>query len=89
MKHRKNKTKRQHSIIKGLDKLLDKVAAIDGVKAIIPGKISTAKTVKELHLTVQYKTSGGIKVIAKGSGVQEVFIVCEDADLLEQEIEKM
>ena len=43
MKHRKNKIKRQHGIIKGLKKFLEhNVSSLDSVEGIIPGKGAAA-----------------------------------------------
>lgn len=89
MKYRSSKIKQEHSIIKGLKKLLQKLAKMEEVRSIIPGKISKAKTVKELHLTIQYEIEGGIKCIAKGQGVQEVFIICSNIEKVISTIEKL
>jgi hypothetical protein len=86
MRHRKSKIKKQHSLIKGLEKLLLKIAALNEVKSIIPAVISPSKNTQELHLTVQYEVEGGIKCKAYGEGVQEVFIVCDNVDKVKEKI---
>lgn len=75
MKHRRSKIKVEHGMIKGLKKLLTKLSARGDIRSIIPGRIKTSKTVKQLHLTVQYAVSGGIKCLARGDGIQEVFFI--------------
>lgn len=67
-------------MIKGLDKLLLKVSKIEGVKSITPGRISSSKNADELYLTIQYEIEGGVRCLAKGEGIQEVFIICSDID---------
>jgi len=89
MKYRSSKIKQEHSIIKGLKKLLQKLAKMEEVRSIIPGKISKGKTVKELHLTVQYEVEGGIKCLARGQGIQEVFILCSDIEIVKEKIKTL
>jgi hypothetical protein len=90
MKHRKNKIKRQHGIIKGLRRYLeDHVASLDFVKGVIPGEITVGKTKGE-NLVVRYKysTISGAKLLARsGNSVQEVFVITSDADKLKEVIE--
>jgi hypothetical protein len=90
MKHRKNKIKRQHGIIKGLKRYLeDNVASLDFVDGIIPGEIKVGKTKGE-NLVVRYKylTVSGAKLIARsGNSVQEVFVITSDAEKLRLVIE--
>ena len=91
MKHRKNKIKRQHGIIKGLKRFLeDHVASLDSVEGIIPGEIKVGKTKGE-NLVVRYKysTVSGAKLMARsGNSVQEVFVITTDADELKKAIEE-
>ncbi len=90
MKHRKNKIKRQHGIIKGLKRFLeDHVASLDSVEGIIPGQINVGKTKGE-NLVVRYKysTVSGAKLIARsGTSIQEVFVVTNDTEKLKEVIE--
>ena len=90
MKHRKNKIKRQHGIIKGLRRYLeDHVSSLDFVEGIIPGEITVGKTKGE-NLVVRYKysTISGAKLLARsGNSVQEVFVITSDADKLKEVIE--
>lgn len=75
MKHRHDKIKCMHGMIKGLKKLLIKLSHLEYVEGIIPGRISPSKTVKELHLTIQYPTKQGLRCLAKGEAIQEVFFI--------------
>jgi len=91
MKHRKNKIKRQHGIIKDLKKFLEQnVSSLDSVEGIIPGRIKVGKTPGEnLIVTYQYSTVSGAKLIARsGTSVQEVFVITNDADKLKEVIEE-
>lgn len=90
MKHRKNKIKRQHGIIKGLKSYLETfVSPEESVDSIIPGEIKVGKTTGE-NLVVRYKydTVSGAKLLARsGNSVQEVFVVTNDSEKLRKIIE--
>ncbi|TFG78286.1 MAG: hypothetical protein E4H21_00365 [Thermodesulfobacteriales bacterium] len=91
MKHRKNKIKRQHGIIKGLKKFLEhNVSSLDSVEGIIPGRIKVGKTPGEnLIVSYQYNTISGAKLIGRsGTSVQEVFVITSDPDRLKDVIEE-
>lgn len=76
MKYRGNsKIKYEHSMIKGLKLFLESIEGWEEIKSIIPGRINQSKSYTELHLTIQYKTNDGVKCLAKGEGIQEVFFV--------------
>lgn len=90
MKHRKNKIKRQHGIIKGLKRFLeDRLSTQDFVESIIPGEIKVArKTGENLEVRYRYNTVSGAKLIARsGTSVQEVFVVTSDPDKLKEIID--
>ena len=91
MKHRKNKVKRQHGIIKGLKKFLeDEISSHGFVKGVIPGEIKKGKSTGE-NLIVRYKysTVTGAKLIAtSGSSVQEVFVVTSSPEKIKKIIEQ-
>jgi Predicted metal-binding protein (DUF2103) len=89
MKFRKNKIKKEHSIIKNLEALLLIISKWDEVISIIPGRIKPANKQHKLHLTVSYMTKTGIKCIAKGDGVQEVFIVSSSPEETKTKIKEM
>lgn len=89
MKHRKNKIKRQHGIIKGLKKFLEhNVSSLDSVEGIIPGRIKVGKTPGEnLIVNYQYSTVSGAKLIGRsGTSVQEVFVITNDPEKLKDVI---
>ena len=92
MKHRKNKIKRQHGIIKGLKKFLEhNVSSLDSVEGIIPGRIKVGKTPGEnLVVSYQYSTVSGAKLIGRsGTSVQEVFVITKDPEKLKDVIEEL
>ncbi|MGH7851443.1 MAG: DUF2103 domain-containing protein [Thermodesulfobacteriota bacterium] len=90
MKHRKNKIKRQHSIIKGLGSFLETyISPLAFVESIIPGEINVGKKPGEnLKVRYKYSTVSGAKLIARsGTSVQEVFVVTSDPEGLKGVIE--
>lgn len=90
MKYRKNKIKREHSIIKGLRRFLeDNVSVLGHVKSIIPGEIKVGrKTGENLAVSYKYETGSGAKLIARsGTSVQEVFVTTSDPGALRDVIE--
>ena len=91
MRHRKNKIKRQHGIIKGLRKFLEKeVSSRDFVSGIIPGEIKVGNSTGEnLKIKYQYQTQSGAKLIAvSGNSIQEIFVITSDPDKLKKIIDK-
>lgn len=68
-------------MIKGLLSLLQAIEDWEEIQGIIPGRISPSKNA-ELQLTVQYQMVNGVKCLAKGEGVQEVFIISNEPLLL-------
>ena len=90
MKHRKNKIKRQHGMIKGLKKFLeDQISTKEYVEGIIPGEINVGSATGE-NLIVKYKysTVSGAKLIARsGSSIQEVFVITKSPENLKELIE--
>lgn len=91
MKHRKNKIKQEHSVIKGLKKFLEnEISPHKFIKGIIPGEIKVGKSSGE-NLVVRYKysTVSGAKLIAtSGSSVQEVFVVTSAPEKLKKIIDE-
>ncbi|HSI35931.1 MAG: DUF2103 domain-containing protein [Phycisphaerae bacterium] len=85
--------KRQHGRVGGLDELLNRIVKeCPHVSRIIPGRIKTRRGHTAPSFKVQYPTEAGLKCQYTGTGtVQEVFLICADADalrrwLIEQEI---
>lgn len=90
MKHRKNKIKRQHGIIKGLKKFLEKeVTSQNYVSGVIPGRIRVGSATGEtLKIKYQYSTGSGAKLIAvSGTSVQEIFVITSEPEKLKELIE--
>lgn len=81
-KYRNNKIKQEHTIIENILPLLEKIARLDIVKSIIPGRINRrGGSGIPPHLKLKYPTPSGIKILAKNSSsLQEVFLVTDDAD---------
>ena len=90
-KHFKKGVKREHRFLKGLEKPLEEMARISGVKKVIPGRIYASDS-RGFEIRVSRETKTGLKLIAKSDGsVQEVFLVVDKADRerVRGEIEKM
>ncbi|ASJ09718.1 hypothetical protein A3L11_01745 [Thermococcus siculi] len=79
-KHFKRGVKREHHFLKGLEKPLEDIARIPGVKKVIPGRIYASDS-RGFEIRVSRETQTGLKLIAKSDGsVQEVFLVVSKAD---------
>lgn len=92
MKHRKNKIKRKHGMIKGLQKFLeDHISTKEYVDGIIPGEIKVGSATGEnLIVRYQYSTVSGAKLIARsGSSVQEIFVITNSTENLKELIENL
>ncbi|NLY30651.1 MAG: hypothetical protein GX047_08485 [Firmicutes bacterium] len=75
-KHRRGGVKQQHSIIPGIRKRLQKIAACPYVQAVTPGRIFSATGSQEPVVVFQYFQATGMKLIGKIPGaVQEIFVV--------------
>lgn len=79
-KHVRRGVKVQHSIIEGVLPILEEIAAINGVKKVIPAIISVItynpKEIKKPVIKIQRETISGFKLLAHSRGrVQEIFIV--------------
>jgi len=85
-----SKIKTEHSTIKGLLKLLERLENIPEIDAIIPGLIKPCKASSTIELTIQYITDAGLKALAKAdNGVQEVFFVSSEPEILKAKLEEM
>lgn len=79
-KYFKRGVKREHHFLKGLEKPLDEIASILGVKKVIPGRIYASDS-RGFEIKVTRETRTGLKLVAKSDGsVQEVFLVVDKAD---------
>src|ERR1700679_1247672 len=74
--------KRQHGRVGGLDEILNQIVAdCPHVARIVPGRIKVRRGKTPPSFRVQYPTSAGLKCLYNGTGtVQEVFLICSDAD---------
>lgn len=79
-KYMKKGVKRQHQIIEGILETLEDIAKIDGVKKVIPARISYSpkRSVSQQKIKFQRVTLSGFKLIAHSKGaIQEIFIVID------------
>jgi hypothetical protein len=78
--------KRQHGRVGGLDEVLDRIVKqCPHVSRIVPGRIKVRRGKTAPSFKVQYPTGAGLKCLYTGTGtVQEVFLICTDADATKQ-----
>ncbi len=75
-RHRRGGVKQQHSIIPGIRRKLQKIAACPHVQAVTPGRISPAVGSQQPVIVFQYFQETGMKLVGKIPGaVQEIFVV--------------
>jgi len=86
-RHRHRGVKREHSILPEYERLLERIAALSEVQAVIPGRISGGTRARPgVSLTVD--TPSGLKMLVKSAHtVQEVFIVAADPAAARRAIE--
>jgi hypothetical protein len=74
--------KRQHGRVGGLDQILDRIVRdCPHVTRIVPGRIKVRRGKTPPSFKVQYPTEAGLKCLFTGTGtVQEVFLICSDAE---------
>ncbi len=79
-KYIKKRVKRKHNIIQDILPLLEQVAKIEGIKKVIPAKISYSPTrgIIQPKIKFQRETISGFKLMAHGRGaIQEIFIAID------------
>jgi hypothetical protein len=78
--------KRQHGRILGLDGILNHIVAnCPHVTRIVPGRIKTRRGKTPPSFKIQYPTTAGLKCLYTSTGtVQEVFLICSDAEAAKQ-----
>lgn len=79
-KYIKKGVKRQHSIIDGILPILEDIAKIDGIKKVIPARISysTGRSIEQPSIKFQIETVSGFKLLARSKGaIQEIFVVVD------------
>ena len=84
------KIKRQHGRVGGLDELLNRIIKdCPHVSRIVPGRIKVRRGKTPPSFKVQYPTDAGLKCLYSGTGtVQEVFLICSDAEASKQWLEE-
>jgi len=82
MKFRRNKIKREHSIITGALDWLEDLSKHREITDIIPGVIDVTNT-RERGAAYQYETPTGCKILLKNGGsVQEAFVVTRNPEVV-------
>ncbi len=81
-KYVKRGVKRKHNILDGLLPFLEKMCQIEGIKKVIPAKISYSPTRNICYdlpnIRFQRETISGFKLLAHGRGsIQEIFVVVD------------
>ena len=80
-KHRRGGVKQQHSIIPGIRRKLQKIAACPHVQAVTPERISPAVGPQQPVIVFQYFQATGMKLSGKIPGaVQEIFVVSSEKE---------
>ncbi|RLF79162.1 hypothetical protein DRN44_09345 [Thermococci archaeon] len=90
-KYFKKGVKREHHFLKGIEKPLEEIANIPGVKKVIPGRIYASDS-RGFEIKVTRETQSGLKLVAKSDGsVQEIFLVVDksERELVRKEVEKL
>lgn len=89
-RHRSGGLKREHEILDGFEEPLLRLAAHEHVGSVIPGRVSAHSSGDRRRLTYQYPTNTGAKLLAKTpQAVQEIFVVCDDAERLKKQVEEL
>lgn len=85
------KIKTQHTIIEGLRDILQKIALIDEIKSVIPGRISQrGNSERKSSITITTPTQSGLKALGKSNGTtQELFIVTNEPDIVREKMNKI
>ncbi len=79
-KYVKRGVKRKHKTIEGILEMLEAIAKIDGVKKVIPAKISYSpkRHIERPTIKFQRDLISGFKLMAHSKGaIQEIFVVVE------------
>jgi len=90
-KYFKKGVKREHHFLKSIEKPLEEIANIPGVKKVIPGRIYASDS-RGFEIKVTRETQSGLKLVAKSDGsVQEIFLVVDksERELVRKEVEKL
>ena len=79
-KYVKRGVKRKHDILQDILPLLEQIAKIEGIKKVVPAKISYSPTriINQPKIKFQRETMSGFKLMAHGKGaVQEIFVAVD------------
>lgn len=79
-KYIKRGVKRQHEIIKDILPILEDIADIEGVRKVVPARISYSpkRGINQPEIKFQRETPSGFKLMAHSKGaIQEIFVVVE------------
>lgn len=79
-KYVKRGVKRKHNVIQDILPLLEYIAGIEGVKKVIPARISYSPTrgIEQPTIKFQRDTISGFKLIAHGRcAIQEIFVAVD------------
>lgn len=75
MRHRRRGVKREHSVLEAFRPVYERVAALEGVEGVIPGRIAANPT-HHPGLVLKGATRTGFKLLAKTTtSIQEVFVI--------------
>jgi hypothetical protein len=80
-KYIKRGVKRKHSIIQDILPLLERIAKIEGIKKVIPAKISYSsnRRITQPIIKFQRETVSGFKLMAHSKGaIQEIFVIVDE-----------
>lgn len=97
-KYIKRGVKRRHNIIQDILPLLEQIAKIEGIKKVVPAKISYSPTrgIEQPTIKFQRDTIFGFKLLAHGRGaIQEIFIIVDSSkkkeveNNIKEELERM
>lgn len=82
MKYQDGKLKREHHILPEFEVFLRSVAKLPQVVRLIPWRIARQqKWTSDLRISVSYVTWSGLKCkLKKGATVQELYVICDQAD---------
>lgn len=89
VKFRRNKIKREHSIIDGALEWLEDLSRKPEVTDIIPGVIDVTNS-RERGITYQYETPTGCKLMLKNGGsIQEAFVVTKKPQAVQEWVKRI
>lgn len=93
-KYIKKGVKRQHNILDGILPILEDIAKIDGIKKVIPARISYSpkRCIRQSSIKFQRETISGFKLLVHRKGsIQEIFIIVDKSkrDDIEKKLKEL